>query len=111
MGREGKGVGRAYKKGRRVGGEIKVRGPARKNAFKDYQASDLRIPLGWVLEAQLHLNQSWKGVLGVSRSGPLGRQAPQTFLLRPEELLGEGSSCQWEAWRMPARPRWVYTLI
>lgn len=34
MGREGRGVGRAYKKGRRVGGEIKVRAPARKKPLK-----------------------------------------------------------------------------
>lgn len=26
----------------------------------------------------------------MSRSGPLGRQTSQTFLLRPEELLGRG---------------------
>lgn len=101
LGQERKGMGRAYKKGKKVGRGDKSQSTSSEGGFKDYQASHLKIPLGWVWKPK----SIWAGLergqftgKAVSRSGPLGRQTSQAFLLRPEELSREGSRCQWEAW-------------
>lgn len=71
--------GESQQKGKKGGREDKSQSPSSEGAFKDYQASDLRIPLGWIWKPNSIWAGTGRGALGASRSGPLGRPTCQAF--------------------------------
>lgn len=80
----------SLQKGKKGGRGDKSQSLSSLGAFKDYQASDLRIPLGWVWKANSVWAGAAKGALGVEQKWAPGKADFSDMSFDSRRALGRG---------------------